>query len=357
MDELKATGLCPICRCDIAGLVQGVGSSRQCPRCATWYHLDCWEYGGGCGVYGCEPSAQPRRCAPPPRPAGPVWERISNTGAWMALGMTLFMLGTALGFLGWCIAGPLALPVILLLGWCTDSRDAQGPSTFRRGVLFGPILMVVLPFPFVYLASIPLGIALMASGQALRVAVARPMAAGLFALAIAGTLSWSHATESEPVPFALDFTVSSTFSEHEIACLPIVLGGPAVQPLIRRLGRGGRGEQRLLLVGRHLVDATVTRAGGALVVEHGARPAQQIGNVLFLSPFTMGCMMGATSHTAVVLPAGPERVELHERSVTTGLLGSRLDHLLTEGGSGTRQIVRAYAPTATELEAWQRPQR
>jgi hypothetical protein len=55
---------CPVCRhhCTDAG------TDLACPRCHTLHHLDCWNYNGGCGLYGCTPTASPKPL-PPPRPA------------------------------------------------------------------------------------------------------------------------------------------------------------------------------------------------------------------------------------------------------------------------------------------------
>lgn len=32
-------------------------SAVTCPECGAAYHADCWEYNGGCGVYGCSQAA------------------------------------------------------------------------------------------------------------------------------------------------------------------------------------------------------------------------------------------------------------------------------------------------------------
>lgn len=43
---------CPICGDEVGK------APTNCPFCNTPHHFDCWEYAGGCGVYGC--SAKPR---------------------------------------------------------------------------------------------------------------------------------------------------------------------------------------------------------------------------------------------------------------------------------------------------------
>lgn len=48
---------CPVC----AGPVGGSDELPVlgCPRCGTPHHADCWEYHGGCAVYGCREQAPP----------------------------------------------------------------------------------------------------------------------------------------------------------------------------------------------------------------------------------------------------------------------------------------------------------
>lgn len=38
---------CPVCRTAIQGQV------RVCPRCRVLSHEDCWEFQGGCAIFGC----------------------------------------------------------------------------------------------------------------------------------------------------------------------------------------------------------------------------------------------------------------------------------------------------------------
>lgn len=40
---------CTICQCPVSG----EESATECPDCHAVFHKDCWEYNGGCGVYGC----------------------------------------------------------------------------------------------------------------------------------------------------------------------------------------------------------------------------------------------------------------------------------------------------------------
>lgn len=46
---------CPVCATPVER------APRACPRCATPHHGDCWDYAGGCAIFGCEtrPGAAP----------------------------------------------------------------------------------------------------------------------------------------------------------------------------------------------------------------------------------------------------------------------------------------------------------
>ncbi|MBI4862942.1 MAG: hypothetical protein HY815_22170 [Candidatus Riflebacteria bacterium] len=61
----KGQGRCPVCREKLAETRQ----LRVCPRCQTPHHLECWEYNGACGVFGCA-AARPAGSAAPRRDGG-----------------------------------------------------------------------------------------------------------------------------------------------------------------------------------------------------------------------------------------------------------------------------------------------
>lgn len=44
----KISGRCPICNGEI------IEEPEACPKCLVPYCASCWEYNGGCGIYGCE---------------------------------------------------------------------------------------------------------------------------------------------------------------------------------------------------------------------------------------------------------------------------------------------------------------
>ncbi|MBI4579527.1 MAG: hypothetical protein HY718_07495 [Planctomycetes bacterium] len=46
-EEVAADGRCPVCGVGLDGVL------RRCQRCRTFHHGDCWEYFGGCAMYGC----------------------------------------------------------------------------------------------------------------------------------------------------------------------------------------------------------------------------------------------------------------------------------------------------------------
>ena len=50
--EHVEAGVCIVCRTEIPG------ENVSCPSCGACFHPDCWDYNGGCGVYGCESAAE-----------------------------------------------------------------------------------------------------------------------------------------------------------------------------------------------------------------------------------------------------------------------------------------------------------
>jgi len=50
--EARSGSECPVC----GHRVEGDG--RNCPKCGTPHHADCWKYSGGCAIYGCEARAR-----------------------------------------------------------------------------------------------------------------------------------------------------------------------------------------------------------------------------------------------------------------------------------------------------------
>lgn len=50
--ETQAGSACPVC----GHRVEGDG--RNCPKCGTPHHADCWKYSGGCAIYGCAARAR-----------------------------------------------------------------------------------------------------------------------------------------------------------------------------------------------------------------------------------------------------------------------------------------------------------
>src|SRR5688572_24640795 len=66
-----ATSRCPVCANAIGG------AARACTRCATPHHADCWEYSGGCAIYGCVET--PAADGPPPAVAHDLSIRVRLT--------------------------------------------------------------------------------------------------------------------------------------------------------------------------------------------------------------------------------------------------------------------------------------
>ncbi len=67
-DASAETGLCAICQGPVAGQ-----PARTCPACGVAVHDDCWEYNGGCGMYGCS-------AAPPTEKLDPLEMPVSYWG-------------------------------------------------------------------------------------------------------------------------------------------------------------------------------------------------------------------------------------------------------------------------------------
>lgn len=59
MDEHDARGSCLVC-----GKALSL-TPRTCLRCDTPHHAECWNYNGGCAVFGCKP--RPVKSAAAPR--------------------------------------------------------------------------------------------------------------------------------------------------------------------------------------------------------------------------------------------------------------------------------------------------
>jgi hypothetical protein len=57
-DYLEEAAKCPVCACSI---FEGAEDDPVvwCKRCNTPHHADCWQYNGGCALYGCREQAPP----------------------------------------------------------------------------------------------------------------------------------------------------------------------------------------------------------------------------------------------------------------------------------------------------------
>ena len=40
--------------CQVCGIAIEAGEVTRCSRCGTPHHIDCWNYNGGCAIYGCK---------------------------------------------------------------------------------------------------------------------------------------------------------------------------------------------------------------------------------------------------------------------------------------------------------------
>lgn len=50
--ELGGLDCRPDARCPVCAEEAGAGA-RRCPRCEAVHHPECWDWAGGCGIYGC----------------------------------------------------------------------------------------------------------------------------------------------------------------------------------------------------------------------------------------------------------------------------------------------------------------
>ena len=161
---------CPVCSQSVSGI------TVSCPRCETGHHADCWTFGGGCAIYGCEKVS--RRSAPakdlPPALASRDRLRGGAFGALLGAGTTLL----AWPLLALCTAGQSGrhgellsmgfawMACSVVLGWRTGSTvrgRADRPRTLLMGIL-GPavaawglcvLLASCIYFPFFLVCSLP----------------------------------------------------------------------------------------------------------------------------------------------------------------------------------------------------------
>lgn len=320
MNELNATGLCPVCRCGIASMVPdatAVGPDvppRQCLRCATWYHQDCWDYGGGCAIFGCAPAAPGRPC-PVPRPPVTLGEQMSGTGVWLAGGALLWTLGGILGLAGWFFMGPLVLPALMVLSWLTDPAGERDTSRLLRlGALFGPLGFVLAPIQIVITLMIPLGLSMAVGGQLMRFCAGFPRACATALCSVAALLSWSHAPDQVPVPFTSRALVAQGRDYLGYQRYPYLVSPAAIRDkLLAPLGD----DTRVLVMPHGTADVHVARVRGRIQVTYGS---------------------AWRSTGVLVLPAGPEPVELVASDGLRTVLGPRLDDLLRAPGRPARYI-------------------
>jgi hypothetical protein len=96
----------PMCRV----CAQPMGATRlvNCPRCETPHHHDCWEYIGGCAIFGCGENPPPLRRALSPvpqlEPAAPV-----SSFRWWATVLWLLTSGVLMGMRS--SSAPTAVPL------------------------------------------------------------------------------------------------------------------------------------------------------------------------------------------------------------------------------------------------------
>jgi hypothetical protein len=126
---------CVVCRTELPP------DPYLCPKCETPHHHDCWEYAGGCAVYGCF-AGRPQRPPPPSSQPFPLDERAIGAifGALLGFGVV----GSAFGAVGrveegrhvGLVMAEVAAITGALAGWTVRSPSSWGWIMFWG--LFGP---------------------------------------------------------------------------------------------------------------------------------------------------------------------------------------------------------------------------
>ena len=84
-------GRCPVCGCQ----VEKSDASLCCPRCSTPHHRECWDYTGGCAIFGCSKRGWQGRFDPvifsKIRAMAERWQALFRR-QWIAFGVAVFSL-------------------------------------------------------------------------------------------------------------------------------------------------------------------------------------------------------------------------------------------------------------------------
>lgn len=126
LSEATEASRCPVCNGEIATAV-----AAPCPRCETPHHQECWDYVGGCAIFGCRPAPSGRGGAV--ALAGEDRREIATLARWYTglfrvhwwgfLAMALpFAWMPVVGMLSFLLRWDLliaALPLLMALGACT----------------------------------------------------------------------------------------------------------------------------------------------------------------------------------------------------------------------------------------------
>lgn len=94
---------CPVCATSM-----DAGALRTCPRCETPHHADCYEFAGGCAIFGCAP---PDPAAPVPVVSGAAAHLQDLARRWSGIQRAQLLAGLTVG------AGVLAAPFLALAAW------------------------------------------------------------------------------------------------------------------------------------------------------------------------------------------------------------------------------------------------
>lgn len=137
---------CPVCAAPLGE------DRRECPRCQTPHHPDCWDYLEDCAIFGCKPgsdlpvTAEPASTEIEAARFTPAlirtwagvhrfhwWTLVASVGGSLLLGGAI-LLGNSIFWQNWLLA-----PTLPLLLWCLTLIPSSALGTFLQNRLGEPL--------------------------------------------------------------------------------------------------------------------------------------------------------------------------------------------------------------------------
>lgn len=108
----KADYTCPICACTVTN----DEAQHVCETCGTPHHKDCWEYAGGCAIFGCRKGVirQPTGIDNFNNNVAPINLGLMRMWGWFFRIHWLTFIVTALGLLGTTVGGTIYMVLSML---------------------------------------------------------------------------------------------------------------------------------------------------------------------------------------------------------------------------------------------------